>query len=98
MLCTNAFKINHKPFLFQISATVSETYSTNHQTIKGYQGVPATNFNHEDQVNKLHAPLCFNQVNQSLYHSKIAPQSWVNSNLPQSLSFFFFSKLNNCTL
>jgi len=73
---------------------VSETYSTNHQQIKGYQGVPANNFNREDQVNKLHAPLYTNQVNQSLYHSKIAPQSWVNRNLSQSLSFYL-SILNN---
>jgi len=77
-----------------ISPLTQATFSTNHQPIKGFQGVPAKNFNRDDQVNELRAPLYFNQVNQSLYHATIAPQSWVNRNLPQSL-LFYLSILNN---
>jgi len=73
---------------------VSATCSSNHQPIIGYQGVPANDFNREDQVNTLHAPLYFNQVNQSLYHATTTPQSCMNKNLPQSLSLCL-SILNN---
>jgi len=94
MQCTNAFKINYKPFLFRISAIVSTTCSSNHQPIIGYQGVPANNSNREDQVNMMRAPLYFNQVNQSLNHSKRASPCWVNRKLHKSLSFYL-SILNN---
>jgi len=94
MQCTNAFKISYKLFLFRISAIVSAIYSSNHQPIIGFQGVQANNSNREDQVNTMRAPFYFNQVNQSLYHSTIAPQSWVNRNLHKSLSFYL-SILNN---
>jgi len=76
------------------STQVSATYSTNHQPIEGDQGVHTSSFNREGQVNALRAPLYFNQVNQSLRHSTIVPQSCVNRNLPLSLSFYL-SVLNN---
>jgi len=66
----------------------SATYSTNHQPIKGFQVVHANSFNLEHQVNALRAPLYFNQVNESLYYSTIAPQSCVSRNLPFSLSYY----------